>query len=246
MTPVLFLHGFLGAPSTFDRVEIEGTRAVLPGHGAAPDLSVDSFTGAVDAIAATLREPVIVAGYSMGARVALGLALRHPALVRGAVLAGVNPGLESAAERDERRRWDDEQAAALDARGLPAFVESWERLPLFASQASLAPELRAEERARRLSHTAAGAAHAMRALGLGRQPSLWGALRESPVPFTFLAGSLDTKFVESGTLAARVAPHGAFVMVGGAGHNLALEAPHALTAAIRSHRLSASHERTHA
>lgn len=241
MTPVVFLHGFLGAPSTWDATGVAGTRVVLPGHGATPDLSAASFTEAVDAIAAAIRQPSILAGYSMGARLALGVALLHPARVLGAVLVGANPGIESSPERDERRHLEDAQADEILARGLPAFVDSWERLPLFATQS---PEQRAEERSRRLSHTAAGAAHALRALGLGRQPSLWDALGASRVPVTFLAGSLDAKFAELAARAARRAPHGVLRIVENAGHNLALEAPAAVAEAIRAHLdSSVTHER---
>ena len=139
---LLLLHGFLGTPSTWDRV-VPGTGApLLPGHGPDPDMSPASFEAAVDAIAASLLPgPVIVAGYSMGARLALGLAVRHPGLVRAAVLASVNPGL-GGDERAARIAWDDAQAATLIEHGLPAFVDGWERLPLFATQRRLSEDRR--------------------------------------------------------------------------------------------------------
>ena len=136
---LLLLHGFLGAPSTWDLVAPGVAAAFLPGHGPTPDTRPASFAAAVDAIAATLTEPVVVAGYSMGARLALGLAIAHPRLVRAAVLAGVNPGVDEG-ERAARVAWEVAQAAAILERGLPAFVDAWERLPLFASQRGLSDE----------------------------------------------------------------------------------------------------------
>ena len=206
---------------------------MLPGHGATPDLRAGGFDDAVDALAACLPAPVLVAGYSMGARLALGLALRHPARVHAAVLVGVHPGLESEDERAARRASDESLARSLLAGGLRAFVDAWEKRPLFATQARLPAELRAAERARRLSHTPEGAAHALRALGLGSQPPLWDALARSRTPITFLAGSLDARFADLAARAAAVAPHGAVRIVPGAGHNLPLEAPAAVAAAVR-------------
>ena len=230
----LLLHGFLGAPSTWDLVAPGVAAATLPGHGPTPDMTPASFGASVDAIAATLSEPVVVAGYSMGARLALGLAIAHPRLVRAAVLAGVNPGVDDS-ERAARVAWEDAQAATILSHGLPAFVDGWERLPLFASQRGLSGELRASERARRLSHTPAGAAWAMRVLGLGRQPSFWEALATSRVPITFLAGARDHKFAEIAYRASQIAPRSTLHMIPEAGHNLALEAPVELAAAIAAH-----------
>lgn len=242
---LVLLHGFLGAPSTWDRVAPGTVAAVLPGHGPNPDTKPASFDATVDAIAGAIHEPVVVAGYSMGARLALALALRHPRFVRAAVLAGVNPGLEDDAERAERVRWDDAQAAAIAERGLPAFVDGWERLPLFATQRRLPEALRVAERERRLSHTPVGAAWAMRTLGLGRQPGLWGALASSAVPLTFLAGAKDGKFAELSFRASQIAPRGSLKMIPGVGHNLALEAPVEFAAAIAAaHDTIPSEEKT--
>lgn len=248
---ILALHGFLGAPSTWDAVlpSASGLRPVLPGHGPAPDVSAASFDAAVDALAASLAEPVIVAGYSMGARLGLALALRHPALVRAAVLAGANPGIDQgridSESRSARCEWEDAQAAAILERGLPAFVDRWERMPLFATQNRLPDALRVSERARRISHTPQGAAFAMRTLGLGRQPSLWTELASSVVPITFLAGAYDGKFADLSYRASQVAPCGSLQMIPGVGHNVALEAPDAFAAAITAAEAAlSSHEET--
>lgn len=243
---LLLLHGFLGAPSTWDAVAPAATsvRPWLPGHGPSPETSAKSFDEAVDAIAKSLAGPVVVAGYSMGARLALALALKHPSLVGAAVLAGANPGNEDEHSRAERREWDDLQAAAILERGVPSFVDTWERLPLFSTQTRLPEALRVSERERRLSHTAEGAAYAMRTLGLGRQPSFWNALATSSVPITFLAGGYDGKFAELAYRAAQMAPRATLQIIPGAGHNLALEAPDAFAAAIAAQIHLLPHEET--
>ena len=54
----------------------------------------------------------MLAGYSMGGRLALALALRHPERVRALVLVSASPGLADAEERAARRAADDALADA--------------------------------------------------------------------------------------------------------------------------------------
>src|SRR5215210_9302239 len=87
---VLFLHGFMGSSADWRGVmSVIGDRAFciavdLPGHGASLELAADSYTveGAAQAVIRILDEHevirVTVAGYSMGGRLALYLALCYP------------------------------------------------------------------------------------------------------------------------------------------------------------------------
>jgi 2-succinyl-6-hydroxy-2,4-cyclohexadiene-1-carboxylate synthase len=246
---VIALHGFLGQPSTWDEVAREHgglwRTPRLPGHGpdaepgsAASFLELASAFG--DAIlppAESVAPPPLLVGYSMGARVALGVAIAWPSRVRGLVLVGAHGGIEDDAERETRRRWDDEHAARLLAEGLPSFLVGWESLPVLASQQALSPALRERERTARLGHQPAAVAWALGALGLGRMPPLAEPLAQmaaSAIPgakIHFIAGARDPRFVaEAARLTTRVP--GATSEVIGAGHNVALEAPGALARAI--------------
>lgn len=233
-TPVVCLHGFLGAPTAFqpvlDRLDHHGTVACvrLPGHGPDPWIPRGApFEEIVDAIlgAIPFERPAYVMGYSMGARLALSMFARHPARVAGAVLVGLNPGLDAPSERAPRLAWERELGQSLRAGGLPAFVDAWEKLPLFASQAALPEALRATRRAERLAHTVEGIAWAVEALGLGSMPSYWETLRDNTRPVLLVTGSLDTKYSE---LAQRLIGHWpklAHRVVEGVGHDVVLEAP---------------------
>ncbi|MBC7171647.1 MAG: alpha/beta fold hydrolase, partial [Polyangiaceae bacterium] len=116
MSALVLLHGFTGAPESFDAV-----RAHLPsgivvhapaclGHADARDVSVASFEDEVDrlasSIAAVTTPPRVLAGYSMGGRLALGLLARHSGLFEHAVIVSAHPGLEDASAREARRRDD--------------------------------------------------------------------------------------------------------------------------------------------
>jgi len=238
VTPVLFLHGFLGAPSTFDAVaaDLSGIATIrpwLPGHHPTARAPLpETFEQVVDGIAASLPEPVVVCGYSMGARLGLSLAIRHPHLVEGAVLIGVSPGL-AGEERAEREQWDDSQASEIVVTGMQAFVERWEKQPLFASQTRLPNPVRIGERVRRMTHDARGAAWAMRTLGLSRQPDYSAQLASIGSPLTLLSGAEDEKFTAIHSRMAEASPAIVARVVDGCGHNLALEAPRVVALAVR-------------
>lgn len=142
MTPsLLLLHGFTGSPESWApviRLLPAGTRVVAPalaGHAGALGDDAPDFEREVDRLAGFVPAgPVHVAGYSLGARLALGLLVRHGSLFGGATLVGVHPGLPTEAERAARRREDAELERLLIEQGVEAFVDEWERRPLFATQ----------------------------------------------------------------------------------------------------------------
>ena len=104
--PVVFLHGFATStqmtwvePGWFDLVKEGGRRPLgydLLGHGDAdtPDdieAYKDLVTPVVEQLPFTPDEgrQIDIVGYSLGARTALDLTLRHPQLVRRLVLGGI-------------------------------------------------------------------------------------------------------------------------------------------------------------
>lgn len=238
MKRLLLLHGFTGAPDAWDavRAELPAAQVEVPflvGHGtpqAAPEVS--TFEAEVDRLAARLDGPFVVAGYSLGARLGLGLLVRHPQRVQAAVLLSGSAGLDGQAARAERRAADARWVELLETEGLTAFVARWQAQPLFASQAALPAELRDAEARRRRSHTAAGLAHALRATGLGGMPPYRADLPRITQPVAWLVGERDPRFVELGRELAPALRNGRLHEVEGAGHNLLLERPSAVASAI--------------
>jgi 2-succinyl-6-hydroxy-2,4-cyclohexadiene-1-carboxylate synthase len=169
----------------------------------------------------------------MGGRFALALALRRPERVERLVLVSASPGLADEDARAARRAADAALADRIEAVGAEAFAREWAAQPLFAGQAPAVVALAHEDRLRR---SAAEHAAQLRGLGTGVMPPLWERLGELALPVTLVVGERDAKFREIASRMARRLSQGEIVVVEGAGHAVALEAPAAVAEAIdRTH-----------
>jgi 2-succinyl-6-hydroxy-2,4-cyclohexadiene-1-carboxylate synthase len=228
--PLICLHGFTGAPETFAPLGLPiALSPYLAGHGPNPDFTTQTFREEVTRLAGAIEERLTtrghLLGYSMGARVGLGLLLDYPHLFVSASLVGAQPGLSSESERRERLAADAQWIDLLETQGVDRFVERWAEQPVFSSQASLPVAVLEEQRRARRGHSQSGLCHALRVLGLGAMPNFWPRLGELEVPTTLLIGARDEKF---GAIAQRAVTKSAYVeclVVPKAGHNPLLEAP---------------------
>lgn len=235
---LLLLHGFTGDLHTWDPFVpawAETFRVIavdLPGHGRT-DAPADPGRCRLERCAADLValldelnvSDVRVVGYSMGGRAALHLALAAPRRVAALVLESASPGIADAAERETRRRADEELAEFIEREGVAAFVERWEQLPLFASQRRLPDAVRAALRAQRLRQRAGGLAGALRGMGAGVQEPLHGRLKDIQARTLLVAGALDEKYVRIVEEMEAAMPNAQAVIVPGAGHTVHLERP---------------------
>ena len=212
----------------------------LPGHGSSLGMThpgAYTIEGAAQALIALLdkleiERPLIV-GYSMGGRLALYLALRHPDECSGLFLESASPGIEDAAERELRREADEERASRLESDDFKEFLADWYRQPLFASL-TRHEGLVLETIETRLRNDPGELARSLRGMGAGSQPSLWGELAALQVPALAVAGGLDEKFVGISVRMASLSPRIRAAVVPGAGHNVRLESPEGYLAALES------------
>lgn len=229
------LHGFASSPSAWDAVcdsLVEPVmRPAIAGHGRPPPDVPRSFDAEVERLAAQIHEPVHLAGYSMGARLALGVALSRPDRVQRLTLVSCNPGIDGDA-RAGRLADDEAIARLLEEHGVSAFVERWEALDRFATQATLPRPVRSLQRARRLAQEARPLAAAMRTLGLAAMPNYRARLASLDVPTTLVAGARDAKFAALAREMATSIPDASLVVLEGVGHDPTLEAPSALAALL--------------
>lgn len=236
--PLVLLHGFTGSSASWDGVVSHFAQRLrvicidLPGHGRTPP-PLDPARGALPLVAADIAAllrhleaaPAHLLGYSMGARLALGIAVLHPGVVRSLILESGSPGLETETERAARRAHDEALAKRIEQYGIEAFVDEWERLPLWASQQRLPDHVRQRLRAQRLHNTAAGLAASLRSMGTGAQPSFWGDLPHLTIPTLAITGALDEKFTAIARKMCARCPAMSHQIIEGAGHAPHLERP---------------------
>lgn len=240
---LLLLHGFTGSGATWQPFDWPGFEIVavdLPGHGESDkparaeryrmERCLEDLVALLDELGV---ERAAVLGYSMGGRVALHLALHAPERLWALVIESASPGIESEAERAERRRSDGELADSIMRDGVAPFVDRWQAIPLFASQSRLSADARERLRQQRLRNDAAGLANSLRGLGAGEQQPVYDRLDEIATPALLLAGADDAKYRAIAERTAGALPNARLQIVPEAGHAVHLEQPQAFSAAVR-------------
>jgi 2-succinyl-6-hydroxy-2,4-cyclohexadiene-1-carboxylate synthase len=233
---VVLLHGFAGTGRLWDpvvaRLDRERYRPLAPdlrGHGSASSRRPVSFAGCVEDVLGLVAHPFVLAGYSMGGRIALHVALAAPERVKRLVLVATTAGIADPAERAQRRAADEALADATERATIEAFAERWMAQPLFDGTPPQAAEL---WRADILDNEPGALAESLRGIGTGAMEPLWDRLGELTMPVTVLAGGRDAKFRALGERLAAALPRGELAIVPGVGHGIPREDPAAVAAAI--------------
>ena len=238
--PLFWLHGFTqtGQSARQFRSILAARREVLtpdlPRHGTAFHVG-----GSLDEIAEYLVSQMPegicdLGGYSMGARVALHMALNHPEKVRRLVLLGASYGLSTPEERQRRIERDEALAERIELIGADAFLNEWLSQPMFTELPTDLQELdsRAGQRATSL-------ASSLREAGTGTQRWLFNDLERITAVTLAIAGAHDIPFaLRAREIASRI-PRGTWTLIPGASHAAHLIQP-AWTARIVDNFLFAS------
>jgi len=243
------LHGFLGDASVWDGVfgMREGNACAdaiaLPGHRGGTSVR-PTWADNLDAVAERVRDCDVAIGYSLGARVALGL-LAIGAVPR-VVLISVNPGIDDGwgrdaggrdtgardaderdtGERDARRAHDRVWATRFRREPLADVLDAWEAQPLFATQARVAPDILAARRERRLALDPQQIARSLEAMGLAEMPDYRAVV---DARCTLIAGADDAKY-----LAIARSLNAPVHVIDHCGHDPLLEQPAALAKVLAS------------
>jgi 2-succinyl-6-hydroxy-2,4-cyclohexadiene-1-carboxylate synthase len=244
---LVLLHGFTGSAMSWRHIiadladsDMHVIAFDMLGHGQsdapanAERYSIEYCQEDIIAALHTLgieRGEAILLGYSMGGRIALYAAFSG--YFRALILESAAPGLATPVEREQRRASDEVLAARIEQEGIEAFIDYWEKIPLFASQQRLATEHRAALHAQRLSNRAHGLANSLRGVGTGAQPELHSRLLTLNLPVLLLAGELDSKFCTIARQMASQLPQARLQIIPDAGHTIHLEQPKAFVAEVR-------------
>ena len=232
----LLLHGFAGNGASWDPViqaAADGRwrpkAPDLPGHRGEPLVPGERLPQLAARLASRYGPAGTLAGYSMGGRIALQMALDHPGCAGRLVLVSTGAGITDPKERQARAEADEQLAGRFAAIDRSAVADLWLSTALFADDPPQAQEL---ARAQIEASDPAGLAGALRAFGPGEMEPLWPRLGELAIPVTIVAGERDRRYVEIGEAMAEAIPDSRLVVMPGAGHALLREAPEALAPLI--------------
>lgn len=240
---LVLLHGFTQTGRSWDGVVAalgsQRYTAVAPdlrGHGEAAGARPITFEAVTQDVLDLGGDRFALAGYSMGGRIALHVALTAPERISRLVLVATTAGIPEDDERAARRQADEALAARIASQPLEAFATAWAAQPLFAGQS---PEVRELARADRLRNEPAGLAASLRGVGTGTMTPLWDRLGTLTMPVDVVVGEQDGKFRTLGERLCAVLPRARLTVIPGAGHALPLEAPAEIAAVIEADVLPA-------
>ena len=235
-TRLVLLHGFTQTGTSWGPVarrleeHFDMLLPDLPGHGGSSQVRAGLWETS-ELLAQVVKRPAFWAGYSMGGRIALHVALAHPELVTSLVLVSANPGIEDPIARRERQVADEALAARVEQEGVEPFLRHWLGQPLFASLSGSAAGL-----GERLANTPEGLASSLRLAGVGTQEPLWGRLEElraRSLPVLLITGRLDPTYcLHAARTAELIGPSARSIVIEDAGHACHLEKPAEVAAAI--------------
>ncbi|MDO6582869.1 2-succinyl-6-hydroxy-2,4-cyclohexadiene-1-carboxylate synthase [Photobacterium sp. 2_MG-2023] len=238
--PVLvFLHGLLGSGADWlDCTQwLQAYPCIgldLPGHGGSRAVVCHSLDEAAGQVRDTLIQhqlaarPLVLAGYSLGARIAMhGVAngLFAPLNIRLLAVEGGHFGLTSKQEQMVRWRLDCRWARRFRREPVGTVLADWYQQPVFASLNHVQKQSMLNCRSDNLG---AGVAAMLLATSLARQAYLADALKSQHVPLHYFYGGHDSKFSRMAN-DSRVPAS----CIADAGHNAHKEQPQAFAMALR-------------
>ena len=162
---VIFLHGFTGCAkdwvfiiSSLDK-RFNYYFIDLIGHGRS-DSPIEDHYYYIDSIVDQLKEiilslpykKVVLAGYSMGGRIALNFALQNGTLLKGLILESSTWGISDVNLRKERVVRDEQLAEFIDNNSIDIFIDYWMKIDFFNTQKRLPNEVLVRIRERKLEN----------------------------------------------------------------------------------------------
>jgi 2-succinyl-6-hydroxy-2,4-cyclohexadiene-1-carboxylate synthase len=171
----------------------------------------------------------VLAGYSLGGRLALRAALREPQSFAGVVTVGATAGIDEGPLRVARVEADEKLASWMEAMPIEDIVGLWERQPLFADQSDSLVEA---QRPGRLSQDPRSLALLLRTAGQGALEPVWDDLRALELPLLAIAGGRDEGYTAAAKRIASLAPNARAEIVESAGHAAHLQRPDAVAELI--------------
>ncbi|NBW70388.1 MAG: alpha/beta fold hydrolase [Bacteroidetes bacterium] len=166
--------------------------------------------------------PVILMGYSMGARLALSFARKYPQLLSGLILESGSFGIEDPTEAQTRQSLDGHRADEIQA-NFNDFLTRWNAMPLFQSLHS--KDLPSEYASIQKFQDPFWMANSLLGFGSGTMPCLHNELAKLEVPTQLLVGGDDTKFLAINQRMHQQIPNSYLNVIRKSGHRVHIDAP---------------------
>ena len=235
---IVLLHGFMGTGGIFSEL-IESLKAFsnpvsidLLGHGQTEGAELhyrfsvkEQVADLYKLISEQLNIPVFLYGYSMGARLALQLALHHPDIIQGLILESGTFGIESETERQARQALDASRADQIMG-NFEGFLKEWESMPMFKSETAAIDSEQKNQNPVWMSNSLLG-------FGTGTIPCVRDRLPELASPTQLIVGEQDAKFVSINQTMNKEIPSSELSIVEKTGHRVHSEKPDIVAETIK-------------
>ncbi len=245
-TPMVFVHEFAGDHRSWEpqlRFFARRYRCIAfsargyPPSEVPPTLAAYSQDRATDDIAAVIKgldlAPAHVVGLSMGAFATLHLGLRHPALARSLVAAGVGYGA-APGKRAQFQAEVDTTAARIRDEGMDKMAAVYGRGPTRLQYERKDPRGFAEFIAQLAEHSTLGSTNTMQGVQRVRPAlaDLEAGFRAMTVPTLIIAGDEDDPTLEPALFLKRTIASAALLVMPHCGHTMNLEDPDVFNRAV--------------
>ncbi len=245
---IFALHGFLGLPSDFEKVQkyFEGLEPQVDWFSvdylrrrelsAENTLSTwgENFNQFVQSLtlapASSLPQRWLV-GYSQGGRLALHALQQNPQMWKGAILLSTALGLPEL-ERKDRQISDQKWATDFLNDPFDQTVARWNAQAVFKGSTAPVP-LRKENDFNRRQLV-----NCLTNWSVAQHPSFLPFLKSTPLKIRYLAGENDRKYIEMGRVLERQAPKISTMRIPNAGHRLIFDQPEEVANQIQKLLLS--------
>lgn len=245
---MIFLHGFMGSGAIFEEFANELLSNItkdyrvialdIIGHGHSEGAEMHYRFSTQEQVA-DLRSfiermsdhPVVLMGYSMGARLALSLALRYPKLLVGLILESGSFGIIDPTEAQTRQSLDGHRADELRA-NYSEFVHQWNRMPLFSTKHS--KPLPKKYTTIQREQDPYWMANSLLGFGSGTMPCVHDQLCSLDTPTQLLVGGDDTKFIAINQRMHQQIPNSYLSIIRESGHRVHNDAPKQWLSTIQS------------
>lgn len=230
--PIIFLHGFTGEAKEWEFLFTSFTDKHYPiaidlnytcsdnKYNSNFELNTDNLILLINKVYNFFEiDKAIIIGYSMGGRIALSFACKHPEKITALVLESSSPGIIDKIEREQRFKSDSDIANFIIENSLDQFLNFWYSQSMFNSLASYKNELIQKK----LKLNKGVLANILINFSTGLMPHTWEKLDKLNFPVLLITGELDTKFTKINSEMKQTILLAEHKIISNAGHNVHLE-----------------------